>query len=162
VTRTPIAPGEVLLRRVPPCTDKVVRRKIDDQGVLRPASSATSTRENEEYLSCSRLQITSPRQLLEQLDDSTGWGVCCFRARDVQTLSDGGGGHLTLRHEPEENDPGHAGIYSAGFRPYPQAKSPAKHLAKVARMLTDDELQRLRPGESVETSNGITGETTFS
>lgn len=116
------------------------------------------TQEVETSLSCSRLKYTSPQQLLDQLRhqdtpiDPKGWGVCVFRASDVAAIEDGLNGRLSVRHEPTSLDPGHSGIYGNNGQPCPRTKGAAHRLSRIARMLSEGEVTRLRAGDNVDLS----------
>jgi hypothetical protein len=95
-----------------------------------------STRKDEEHLSCSRLRLTSPRHLLNDLRndgiDPDGWQICRFNVSDVIELG------LAIEFTPTDRDPGHCSITGVGGLAYPKSK--AQKLARRTRILTDDEI----------------------
>jgi hypothetical protein len=158
-----VASDEILLRRVPPSTQDFVTVRADG-GIERPTSVTLRTRRNtsEQSLSCTRLKMTSPSELLGQLAlggspmDASGWRVCCFLASDLLQLDDDGDGKLTVVHEPRIIPPvdlGHCGIYGSAGRPYPQAKGVSARLARIARMLTEEEVANTKAGGWLATSS---------
>lgn len=131
--------SEVLLRRIPPETSARTTADLPDGG-RRAASYQMSTQGNEEHLSCSRLCITTPRQLLDILrnygkDPADGWLVCRFTVADVVELG------LDIQFTPTNEDPGHCSITAAGGLAYP--RNAGKRLAKRTRILTPDEIDEL-------------------
>jgi len=136
-----IGDDEVLLRRIPPSreTQDSICRKND--GTYRAASWRMQTESAEDYLSCSLLCKTTPRQLLDVLmhdnHDPTGWKVCRFKAKDVRDIG------LEVKHTPTERDPGHCSIMSADGSRYPKNKRTSQKLAKRTRILTEDEITEL-------------------
>lgn len=139
-----IEDAEVLLRRVRPSTPQQEFVAQCGDGSLRASSWAMRTQAGEHGLSCTRLLMTSPRALLEQLsDDSTGWQVARFYARDVREAG------LEVIHLPTDTDPGHCELRGPSRSPYPNKKSQCQWLAKRTRILTDIEVQDLRSGDLV-------------
>lgn len=125
-----IADGERIIRRIPPPLSE--NTKVVD-GVLRPSSQRMQLlKAGDSGLSCSRLEQTSPTTLLDLLvakgRSPEGWGICVLRVDDVRSLG------FKVVHKPEGDDPGHCEIQGEFRR-----KSP-KHLAKIARMLTESEI----------------------
>lgn len=160
----PLADDEILLRRVPPSTPQFTTIQRTSDGSERPTSSSmtprkdSDTQEVEVALSCTRLRLTSPRRLLDQLSeedppiDPTGWSVCWFRVADVIRIQDGENGNLEVHPEPREECPidlGHCGIYGASRKPCPSSKSTTRKLAKIARVLTPDQVTLIRAGDSI-------------
>ena len=165
-----IGPDDIVIRRVPPSQPNLVTHYFDERGIERPTSLATRPRRNQETkeyessLSCSWLKITSPAELLGHLrqlknpKDPTGWRVCCFRVGDIELLGDGSGGTLKVRHEPELTPPvdlGHCGIYGSDGRACPRSNGVINRLAKIARMLTEEEVANTTAGDVLATSNGL-------
>ena len=168
-----IGPDDIVIRRVPPSRPDFVTHDFDECGIERPTSSATRPRQNratkeyERALSCSWLKMTSPAELLANLRrlkdpiDPTGWRICCFRVGDIEELGDGSGGFLKVRHEPELAPPvdlGHCGIYGSDGRPCPHSKGTMSRLAKIGRMLTEEEVVNTKAGGVLATSNGLRSE----
>ncbi len=145
---------EILLRRVRPPLDE--RCKALSDGSRRPNSDVMACRSDEVALSCSRLRLTSPRQLLDQLRqmsdpiDPKGWGVCWFRFSDVVQIADGEDGHLEVWIEPTQIDLGHCGIYASNGRPCPNTRSARRKLALIARLLSDEQIKLLQAGDTIE------------
>jgi hypothetical protein len=100
---------------------------------------------DEEGLSCTRLKITSPRDLLGQLHldgiDPQGWMVCRILVADVEKLG------LTVRASPTDRDPGHCEIRGTPQQSYTSGVS--SKLAKGTRILTDDEVETLVAGGEI-------------
>lgn len=134
-----IEDDEVLLRRIPPSTDFCQSTVPRADGGLRATSARMSTLKGEDDLSCSRLQITSPRRLLDDLwndgIDPAGWHVCRFLASDVRDLG------LEITFTPTDRDPGHCSITAKDGLAYPNNK--AQKLARRTRILTEAEIATL-------------------
>ena len=130
---------EVLLRRIPPSTDLVISTCSRGDGTLRATSPRMSTRPEEDHLSCSRLRLTSPRHLLDDLQNESipleGWHVCQFLVSDVRELG------LSIAFTPTDRDPGHCSITDKNGLAYPKNK--AQKLARRTRILTDEEIDSL-------------------
>ena len=128
--------SEVLLRRVPPSSDNFQTICELADGGFRATSPVMSTRPNEDYLSCSRLRLTSPRHLLDDLrnDDiePEGWHVCQFLVSDVKKLG------LEIAFTRTDRDPGHCSITDKDGLAYPNNK--AQKLARQTKILTDEEI----------------------
>lgn len=128
--------SEVLLRRVPPSSDyfQTICERAD--GGFRATSPVMSTRNDEDDLSCSRLRLISPQDLLNDLrndgKEPRGWHVCRFLVSDVKELG------LEIAFTPTERDPGHCSITSKDGLAYPNNK--AKKLARQTKILTDEEI----------------------
>lgn len=131
-----ISDADILLRRVPPFSEKFQTIVERADGGFRAVSSVMSTRRDEDYLSCSLSRITSPSQLLDDLRedglDPKGWLVCCFLVSDLKDLG------LEIIHTPTDRDPGHCSITSRGGLAYPNNAS--KRLARRTRILEDHEI----------------------
>ncbi len=142
----PVEDDEVILRRIPPSTRDLASTTARPDGRLRATSVRLSRRDDEAGLSCSRLVLTSPTDLLNQLHeqeiDPAGWLVCRIFVKDVRDLG------LDVMPKPMENDPGHCEIYAADFKPFPNKK--AAKLAKKTRILMDEEVNRLKAGDKIE------------
>ena len=122
--------NEYIIRRIPAPLDQST--KVVD-GVERPTSQRMQLRTGVDTgLSCSRISTTSPKALLEQLSthgiDPDGWGVCVLLVEDIKKLG------FEVVSVPEELDKGHCEIRGDFVRKTP------KRLAKIARMLSDDEI----------------------
>ncbi len=135
---------EVLLRRIPPSTESFQSTCERGDGGLRASSAMlkTITKQGEEHLSCSRLRITSPQALLDDLrndgKDPHGWHVCEFRVSDVTELG------LEIAFTPTDRDPGHCSITGVNGSVYPNNKgNKAKKLARKTRILTPEEIEDL-------------------
>lgn len=130
--------SEILLRRVPPSTPQFQTIIPRGDGGFRATSAVMSTRKDEEHLSCSRIRLTSPRHLLEDLrtngQNPFGWKICTFKVSDVIALG------LEIAFTPTERDPGHCSISGPGGLAYP--KNIVKKLARKTRILTDDDIDR--------------------
>lgn len=141
----PVADDEVILRRIPPSKLGIATTKEVSKGGHRATSATLSTDQGEEGLSCSRLAITSPQQLLNQLSDQgkdlEGWTVCRMFVRDVRALG------LDVVPRPVQNDLGHCEIVDADSKPYPNSKK--SKLAKKTRIMTDEEIIRLKGGDTL-------------
>ena len=99
-------------------------------------------RQGEIGLSCTRLLLTSPWELLEQLrlqDKSPDdWMVCRISVADVRALG------LDVVHVPTDDDYGHCEV--RGNRSVQISKGIASKLAKKTRILTDDEIATVKAG----------------
>ena len=156
----PLDPDEILLRRIPAPLDR--NSKLLEDGSRRPNSNCMAPREDsktrriEEALSCSRLRYTSPKSLLDQLQmlptpiDPTGWSVCWFRVSDLVKIEDGDRGLLEVHPDPTELDPGHCGIHGPDGSPCPRTRATSRHLAKIARILTPEQVANIQPGDHLE------------
>jgi hypothetical protein len=147
----PIGDDEVILRRIPP-SELQPGLKMDStsprpQGGLRANSVRLRTKDGETGLSCTCMRLTSPRVHLDDLIhddiDPTGWMVCRICVRDVRRLG------LEVIHKPTERDPGHCEIVGKSEQGatlnYPNIKS--SKLAKETRILTDEEVAKLKAGD---------------
>ena len=98
-----------------------------------------STRPDEDELSCSRLLLTSPGHLLNDLRNDgiepEEWHVCRFLVSDVKDLG------LDIAFTPTDRDPGHCSITGKGGLAYPNNK--AQKLARRTRILTEGEIATL-------------------
>lgn len=134
--------SEILLRRVPPDSPQLRTTVERGDGGLRATTPVMSTRKgkDEEHLSCSRLCLTSPRRLLEDLRndgiDPAGWQICQFKVADVMELD------LEIEFTPTDRDPGHCSITGVEGLAYPNSK--AQKLARRTRVLTVDEIDKSR------------------
>jgi hypothetical protein len=161
----PLDINEILLRRVPPDRPGFQTTSTTSDGSKRPSSGTMKPRRNdvtqevEVALSCSRLKLTSPAQLLQQLlqlpdpIDPAGWSVCWFRVADVLRIADGANGFLEVHAEPRTEPPadaGHCGIYGHGQQPCPSTDSAARKLAKIARILSAEQVASLQAGDSID------------
>ncbi len=121
--------NEYIIRRIPP-------GRPGQDTVLPPAGErATSAtlmlREGEDGLSCSRLSITSPEDLLAQIDKSTdeGWSVCVWKVSELPE----GLQVVVTPSDPPELDPGHCEIRPKRGRVF--SKKLASKLAKKSKIL---------------------------
>lgn len=122
--------SELILRRIPPDgTPKTV--KVDAEGISRPTSGMMATRAGEAGLSCSRKAMTSPAELLAQLElqgkDSTGWMVCELSVSAVTSLG------FKVIICPTELDPGHCEIRPTGELTF--SKGNCRKLARHAQII---------------------------
>lgn len=128
--------SEILLRRIPPTSPQFQTIVERGDGELRATSAVMATRQGEDHLSCSRLLLTTPRRLLDDLRndgiDPQGWNVCCFTASDVRAVG------LEIRCTPTDRDHGHCSITGAGGLAYPNNK--AQKLARRTRVLVDEQI----------------------
>ena len=123
---------EFIIHRIPPPLDQST--KDAGNGEFRPTSQRMQLlKPDDSGLSCSRVCVTSPHELLEQLrtqnKDPSGWGVCVLPVAKVIEMG------LEVVHVPEPNDAGHCEIRGKFARKTP------KKLAKISRMLTDEEIK---------------------
>ena len=135
---------EIILRRIPP-SGKIESTQVRPEGGLRAVSFHLQIKKGETGLSCSRLLLTSPRELLEQLKcygiPKEGWMVCRMFASDIRDLS------LEIVYCKTDQDPGHCEIRSTPNHPYP--KTIRSKLAKKTRILTEDEVDGLQAGDEL-------------
>ena len=135
-TEDQIEDDEVLLRRIPPSTEDFKATCARGNGGFRATSPMMSTRPDEDDLSCSRLRLTSPRHLLDDLRNDgiepEGWHVCRFLVADVKELG------LEIAFTPNDRDPGHCSITGENGLAYPSNK--AQKLARRTQILTDEEI----------------------
>ena len=161
----PIEEDEILLRRVPPSTPTMRLVELRSDGTERVASVIMTPRKDrltgacEEALSCSRLRLISPMQLLENLKvgkppiDPTGWRICYFRVADIRKVEDGPRGCLEVRADPRTAPPidlGHCGIYGADGQPCPSGKSTTRRMAEVTKLLTLEQVSRIQAGGRID------------
>lgn len=141
-----IADDEVILRRIPPSTLGMASTKELPNGDHRATSVRLSTKPDEQGLSCTRLKLTSPQQLLAQLEHDgiaqDGWFVCRMTVSDVRSLA------LEVIPFPTERDPGHCEIRSLDSLAYPNTRN--SKLAKKTRILTADEVATIRAGDALD------------
>ena len=130
--RDPVQADEILLHRVPPWPNQT---KQTDEGI-RPTGFAFQPRKGDPAVSFSRLGLTSPRELLDQLTehqaDRDEWMVAAVRAGDVQAIG------FAIDPKPEPSDEGHCHV-----RVPADAKLGKKCWSKLAarsRLLTADEI----------------------
>lgn len=160
----PIEEDEILLRRVPPSTPTMRLVELRSDGTERVASVVMTPRKDrltgacEEALSCSRLRLISPMQLLENLRDGnppidpTGWRVCYFRVADIRRIGDGPQGFLDVRADPRTSPPidlGHCGIYGSNGQPCPKGKSTVRRMAEVTQLFSEDQVSRIQAGGKI-------------
>lgn len=138
-----VSKEEYIIRRIPPSSDKMTYSKAKANSLnarTRATSAALFRRPGELGLSCSRLSITSPIQLLSQvkLSHMDGWEVCVWR---VSELPDGVTVIITPS-VPPELDPGHCEIRSPDF-----SKKLISKLAAASTILTLDQLVNMQAGD---------------
>lgn len=126
--------SELVIRRIPPDGNpKTV--KADADGTLRPTSGMMATRSGEVGLSCSRKALTSPSELLLQLEaqmkDPSGWMVCEVPVATVTALG------FKVIICPTDIDPGHCEIRPTGELTF--SKGNCRKLARAARIITETE-----------------------
>lgn len=128
---------QIILRRVPPTQSFLATCADRKGGGLRATSIAMATARDEDFLSCSLLSHTTPKQLLDQLQesgkDNNGWMVCMFLAKDVREAG------FEIFYDPTSTDPGHCSISGEGGIAIPNKK--LQKLAKRTRILTDEEIE---------------------
>lgn len=140
---TLVSGEEYIIRRVPPSTGKMTysKGKSDSPNARKRATSASLNRRPLELgLSCSRLIITSPSQLLAQIDLSIkdGWEVCVWKVNDLPE----GLSVVITPSVPQELDPGHCEIRSPGFSERLKSK-----LAQASTILTDNQVEKMKAGD---------------
>ena len=126
---------EFIIRRIPPGKpdfDTVVSCGDYD----RPTSATLGLRRGEYGLSCSRLAITSPAQLLAQQNCllADGWRVCIWKVADLPAELE----VIVTPSDPPGLDQGHCEIRAKSGFVY-NGKLASK-LAKKARILKPDEM----------------------
>lgn len=136
-----IDPNELIIRRVLP-SDENTRRIEFVEGQERLTSPTMQPRANEDYLSFSRVKLTSPVELINLArahlseDRLTGVSVWGLTVAEVMQIEDGSDGHLCVLPQPTPEDPGHCGVFSEGGKPYPPNKKKVnKNLARAARKI---------------------------
>ena len=139
----PVSGDEYIIRRIPPPRPSMdfITQKSD--GLWRATSAALHRREGEMGLSCSRLAITSPKQLLAQINASVhdGWEVCIWKVSDIPE----GLSVVITPSSPPELDPGHCEIRSQNFTDRLRSK-----LAKASVVLTHAQVETMRAGDSAD------------
>ena len=136
---------EVIIRRIPPSTAGGASTKELHDGRHRATSFRMSTKHPDETgLSCSRMKLTSPRELLDQLQihgiDPVGWTVCRLLVRDVRELG------LDVVFCRTDDDPGHCEIRGKDGLDFPNKSS--SRLAKKSLILTEEQIKTLKAGDS--------------
>ncbi|HAH48065.1 hypothetical protein [Gimesia sp.] len=125
---------DILMRRIQPDEDMVAKRK---EGGLRASSFAMQTRRGEDYLSCSLLRITSPKELLELIPaggkSNDRWRISIFRASDARNNG------YEIIHDPTDEDYGHSIVTGQNGEPMPNHKF--KEIARHSRILTVEEIE---------------------
>ena len=134
---------EFIIRRVPPSSDKMTfsKGKTDSPNARKRATSSTlNLRPLELGLSCSRLLITSPSQLLAQVNLSIkdGWEVSVWKVKDLPD----GLSVVVTPSVPQELDPGHCEIRSPCFSEKLKSK-----LAQASTILTDNQVEKMKAGD---------------
>ena len=131
-----------IIRRVsPPRPDMdFVTRKSESR--MRATSAALFLREGEKGLSCSQLAITSPRQLLAQIDASLadGWEVAIWKVAEISAEYFE---VIKTPSNPPELDPGHCEIRATSTF----SQKLVSKLAKASTILTQKEIETLRAGD---------------
>lgn len=135
---------EIILRRIPP-DGQIPSTQARPDGRLRAISARLQIKKGETGLSCSRLLITSPSELLDQLEFSSilkeGWMVCRMCASDIRDLG------LDIFYCKTNQDPGHCEIRSTPSQSY--SNTIRSKLAKTTRILTEDEIESLQAGDEL-------------
>ncbi len=139
----PVSKEEYIIRRVPPSSDKMIYSKVkanSPNARKRATSAALYRRQGELGLSCSRLSITSPIQLLSQvnLPSLDGWEVCVWRVGDLPE----GLSVMITPSVPPELDRGHCEIRSRDF-----SKRLISKLADASTILTTDQVANMKAGD---------------
>jgi len=134
---------EYIIRRVPPSTEKMTysKNKLNSPNLRKRATSAALFRRPSELgLSCSRLSITSPSQLLAQVNVSVkdGWEVCVWRTSELPA----GLSVLITPSIPQDLDAGHCEIRSPEF-----SKKLISKLADASTILTADQVVNMKAGD---------------
>ena len=135
--------SEFIIRRIPPSQpesslDFVVRK---DNNRARATSASLGIRAGELGLSCSRLELTSPKMLLGQLKFSpVGWNVAIWKVSEIPM----GLVVVITPSDPPDLDPGHCEIRGAPI----YNKSLQSKLAKSSTILTEAEVDSIEPGDS--------------
>lgn len=131
---------EYIIRRIPPSRPNMdfIAKKSETRS--RATSAALYRREGELGLSCSRLLITSPAELLAQVNAShrDGWGVCIWKVSEIPD----GLSVVIVPCNPPDLDPGHCEIRSTDFTDRLKSK-----LAKASTVLTPKEIESLQAGD---------------
>ncbi len=140
---TEVGSDEIILRRIPPPPENAIQ--ILPDGGYRATSFRLRLRDGELGLSCSRLALTSPRALLDQLrlqgTSVDGWMVCRLLVADVRSLG------LEVQHIPLTNDHGHCEIRP--ISPSTLDKNLTSKLAKKTRILTPEEIESVQAGDTI-------------
>ena len=135
-----VSGDEYVIRRIPPPRPNMnfIAAKSDSR--FRATSAALYRREGELGLSCSRLSITSPAQLLAQVDAliHDGWEVCIWKVCDIPA----GLSVVITPSDPPDLDPGHCEIRSPEFNDRLKSK-----LARASTILTHKEIETMQPGD---------------
>jgi len=141
-----IGDAEIILRRVPPSSpghETIV--ELAGRGRHRATSSTLKEPRPGAGLSCSRLKVTAPRELLSQLAaqgiDPAGWLVAAWRCSAIRSLG------LAIRSCPTELDAGHCEIGDLQSGSFPSSKAIQSKLARLSRILHSDEVARLIAGD---------------
>ena len=138
-----VSAEEYIIRRVPPSTEKMTysKDKLNSPNSRKRVTSAGLFRRPLELgLSCSRLSITSPSQLLAQVNVSVkdGWEVCVWKASE---LPEGLFVFITPSI-PQEFDAGHCEIRSPEF-----SKKLISKLVDASTILTADQVVNMKAGD---------------
>ena len=138
-----IRSDEFIIRRIPPSKPQIQLdfiKPIDDRR-YRATSIALALRQGETGLSCSRLRITSPKQLLAQdgVTITDGWTVAIWRVDELPT----GLQVVATPSKPAELDLGHCEI-----RPIDRyTKALQSKLAGASVILSAEEIDSMNAGE---------------
>ena len=139
-----VSPDEIILRRIPPTKDggPQFKQRLPD-GSWRATSFSLMPRSGEQYLSWTRLAITSPRELLELLRNQgiapEGWDVCRLLVADARALG------FSLSPDPTVEDQGHT-LMEGAF----EIRNRVSQLAKRTRILSPMELETLKAGDALQ------------
>ena len=135
---------EIILRRIPP-EGQVSSTQPRSEGGLRAASVRLQNRKGENCVSWSRLLITSPGQLLEQLalDDISpeGWMVCRIAVSEIRKIG------WEVVYSRTEQDPGHCHVIETERHPF--TRKLWKKVSLKTRILTPDEVTSVQAGDDL-------------
>lgn len=131
-----VSGGEFIIRRIPPGLPDFDTTKESVNG-KRATSATLGLRDSESGLSCSRINITKPLDLLEQAGKTVqdGWMVCIWKVSDIPDDLE----VVVTPSEPPELDPGHCEIRAKPGKKYDQKA--ASKLSKKSRILTAAEIE---------------------
>lgn len=134
---------EFIIRRIPPSKPDLQLDYVTnkDEHRKRATSAAVALRPGERGLSCSRLQITSPKQLLAQVGVSiaAGWNVAVWKISELPK----GLNVVLTPSEPAEMDPGHCEIRPIGD----YTRAIQSKLAKASTILFTEEIESMKAGD---------------
>lgn len=131
-----VSSEEFIIRRIPagkPGFDTT----IETASGKRASSATLGLRDNETGLSCSRLSITAPTDLLKQAGKTLqdDWMICVWKVSDLPDELE----VVITPSVPKELDPGHCEIRAKQGKKYDQKA--ASKLARKSRILTPEEME---------------------